>query len=303
MNKFITFVLLTLAFTRTVVADDYIVIVIDTSGSMEDKMRSVDKTRMNVAQDALIGVLSKIPSTTKVGILTFNGWVYDIQNVDREELVTAIRSTSPSGGTPLYQFISDGATRLLEEREKQGNIGSYKLLVVTDGAASDNYLNEDSFFGDDSEKPGVLKDILNRSIAVDAIGLDIAEDHALATQINGIYMRGDDPESLSKAITKSVAEVGFGTNQDASDESFKEISELPEGFVLASLKGLTTFSNQPIGRKSPVEVVQEDGTIIIVPNPANVEKGGFTFLIMSIFSFVIVLVLFVAFVANKSGGR
>ena len=259
--------------TSIAIADDHIVIVFDTSGSMNDYMRSAKKTRIEVAQDALIGVLTKIPPTTKVGILTFSGWIYDLQPVNQVELAKAVRSTRPSGGTPLYQYIAGGATRLLKERQEQGNTGSYKLLVVTDGAATDPNLNADGFYPDRTSKPGVLKDVMNRGIIVDAIGLDIPNNHALSTEINGTYMRGDDPKSLTTAIAKSVAEVGFGTNQDASDEAFKEISELPDGFVMAALKGLTTFENQPIGEKAPpppIKTSQIDASEVapeVVPPP------------------------------------
>ena len=284
-------------------ADDNIVIVFDTSGSMSDSMSKsgVRTTRMQVAQDALVSVLTKVPKSTKVGVLTFGGWVYDLQTVDQAKLEAAIRSTRPGGGTPLYQYISLGATRLLKERENQNNAGSYKLLVVTDGLAGDNGLNDDSTFGDGSAKPGVLKDILNRGIVVDAIGLDMASKHPLSTQINGAYMRGDDPGSLSKAIAKSVAEVGFGSTQDASDEAFKEISELPEDFVLASLKGLTTFANQPIGEKPPVEVTQPDGTTMVVPNPANnPSSSAMPLLVVGIVIAGIVVVAAVATAASRS---
>jgi uncharacterized protein YegL len=273
MKNIIAVFLTAIAITNSVVADDHVVIVLDTSGSMADQM-SVGKSRMEVAQDALVNVLSKVPDTTKVGILTFNGWVYDLQPVDRTKLEKAIRATRPSGGTPLYQYIGSGATRLLKERQDQNNVGSYKLLVVTDGAASDNWLNEDGEFNDNTLKPGVLRDILNRGVIVDAIGLDLADKHALSTQINGVYMRGDDPTSLTKALAKSVAEVGFGGTQDASDAAFKEISDLPESFVMASLKGLTTFSNHPIGEMAPVEEVQADGTVIMKPNPVQVASNG-----------------------------
>jgi len=273
--KLILTILALVVMTGVASADDNIVIVFDTSGSMSDSMRSAGgKSRMQVAQDALISVLSKVPKSTKVGVLTFNGWIYDIQPVDQAKLEAAIRATRPSGGTPLYQYIGSGATRLLKERDSQGNAGSYKLLVVTDGAASDDSLNVERTFGDGTPKPGVLQDVLNRGIVIDAIGLDMADKHALSTQINGVYMLGNDPNSLSKAIAKSVAEVGFGSTQDASDEAFKEISELPEEFVLASLKGLTTFANQPIGEKPPLEVKQADGTTMIVPNPANETSSG-----------------------------
>lgn len=298
--KTIWTILILCGMTGLASADDNIVIVFDTSGSMSDSMSKsgVRTTRMQVAQDALVDVLTKVPKSTKVGVLTFGGWVYDLQPVDQDKLVAAIRSTRPGGGTPLYQYISSGATRLLQERQNQNNAGSYKLLVVTDGLAGDSGLNSDSTFGDGSVKPGVLKDVLNRGIVVDAIGLDMANKHPLSTQINGSYMRGDDPGSLSKAIAKSVAEVGFGNTQDASDEAFKEISELPEDFILASLKGLTTFANQPIGEKPPVEVIQPDGTTMVVPNPAN-ESSGTPFLVMGIIIAGIVLVAAVAAVSRS----
>lgn len=269
--------LLTLMMAGSALADDYVVIVFDNSGSMNDTIRSVGKTRMEVAQDALVGVLSKLPDTTKVGILTFSGWIYDIQTVNRPVLEKAIRDTRANTGTPLYEFIRQGATRLLKERQDHGNVGSYKLLVVTDGQANDPDLNKATTFTDGSTRPGVLQDVLNRGITVDAIGLDMGEQHALATQINGAYMRGDDPASLEKAIAKSVAEVGFGQSQDASNEAFREIAELPDEFVISALKGLTSFPNQPIGEKPPVEVVGPDGSVTMQPNPANtpaVAEGG-----------------------------
>ena len=226
-------------------ADDYVVIVFDTSASMGERMTS-GKTRMDTAQTALHSVLGSIPQSTKVGIISFNGWVYDLQTVDRVKLNAAIDSLKPYGGTPLYQYIALGATRLLQERNNQNNVGSYKLLVVTDGAAGDAALNSDGRFPNGAVKPGVLKDILNRGVVIDAIGLDLGQDHALAKQINGKYMRGDDGKSLTKAIAKSVAEVGFGGANDTSEEAFQEVADLPNDFVLSTLKGLTTFPNHPI---------------------------------------------------------
>jgi hypothetical protein len=262
-----TFALLfVLCLSSVAYADDHIVIVFDTSGSMDTRM-SGGKTRMKTAQDALVGVLSKVPDSTKVGILSFGGWIYDLQPVDRPKLEKAIHATRAGGGTPLYEYIAIGATRLLKERQNQGNVGSYKLLIVTDGLAGDSGLNSNSRFKDGSTKPGVLRDVLNRGIVVDAIGLDMPGDHPLSKEINGAYMRGDDPNSLSKAIAKSVAEVGFGGSKDASDEAFREIADLPEGFVMATLKGLTTFTNQPIGEKPPVEVIK---TSMTESEPVNV---------------------------------
>jgi len=247
---------------------DSIVIVLDTSGSMGDSM-SGGKTRMQVAQDSLITVLKNTPPTTKVGILTFEGWIYDLQKVNQQQLEAAIRSTRPGGGTPLYEYLRAGATRLLEERQSQNNTGYYKLIVVTDGQAGDDSLNRESRFSDGSTKPGVLTDIISRNLIVDVIALDMGEDHDLMRLNNGADMKGNDPASLTSSIRKAVAEVGFGNQKDTSESAFKELDGLPDDFCLAAIKGLTTFRNHPIGEKPPVPIVQADGTVTMQPDPAN----------------------------------
>lgn len=272
MKRICLTTLVFLALAVTAVADDYIVILLDTSGSTGDYMRTARMSRLDVAKKSLTDVLSKIPDTTKVGLLTFRGWVRDLQPINRNELTSQIQSMQPGGDTPLFQYMMAAADRLLKEREKQGNVGSYKLLVITDGEANgpngrDPLLNKDGTFPNGAFKPGVLKDIISRNITVDVIGLAMQEDHSLKTQINGSYMRGDDPASMTQAVNKAVAEVGFGATKDASDEAFAEIKDLPEPFILGVLKGITTFANHPIGEQPPVKVVQPDGTVQYQPAP------------------------------------
>lgn len=269
--KYIVAVILALCFSSTALASDNIIIVLDTSGSMGDHMRSARATRMVVAQNALVEVLSKVPDTTKVGILTFDGWIYELDFVDRMKIEKAIRSTRPSGGTPLYQFMREGGTSLLTEREDQLNVGSYKLLVITDGQASDDKLNRSRELSDGSVKLGVLDDVMSRNIVVDTIALNMNSDHPLKNTINGTYMKGDDPDSLTKAMTQAVAEVGFGDSQDASEDAFKDIAELPIDGSMAILQGLSTFPNHPIGEKPKIAVVKDDGTVVMQEDPTNVE--------------------------------
>lgn len=288
MRLFLLSTILCLA--SSLIADDHIVIVFDSSGSMHERMRGPGKSRLEVAKDALTTVLSQVPETTKIGIITFNGWAYDLQPANQEKMTEVVGKIKASGGTPLYHYIKDGATRLLEERDKNNNAGYYKLLVITDGEAGDSGLNEDEKFGDGSIRLGVLKDIFRRGIIVDCIGLDMKQDHTLKTKINGSYMRGDDADSLTQAVRKSVAEIGFGTTKDVSEDAFKEISQMPEGFILVALKGLTTFSNQPVGTKLNPENVE-------IPN-SNQESIS---LIKWFFGFALgfCLVVVVIVVCNK----
>lgn len=307
MKYFILVILALLCFTSAVQANDNIIIILDTSGSMGENIRDVGKSRMEVAQDAMIDVLSQVPDTTKVGILSFDGWIYPLSQVDRSKLEQAIRGTRPGGGTPLYEFIRAGATELLNQREDQLNVGSYKLLIVTDGEAGDDYLNRTTNFKDDSIRLGVLDDVMSRNVTIDVIGLDMKGKHSLATMINGSYMRGDDPSSLTEAVAQAVAEVSFEDGQ-AGDQAFADIAELPDGAVLGIIQGLTTFPNHPIGEKPPIQVILEDGTITYEPNPANEpiddigKTSGFK-VFMIILLCVIVVAVVITLLSAACGGR
>jgi hypothetical protein len=287
---------------------DHIVIVLDTSASMNEYMRSAKKSRMEVAKESLTEVLlEELSPNTKVGILTFSGWSYDLQEVDRENLKKAINGAIPSGGTPLYEAIKKGATRLLEERRKQGNVGGYKLLVVTDGQAQDNQLNNSFTNQNGATVPGVMEDVLHRFIVVDVIGLDMMQDHMLKTQINGFYMPGGSKEGLKRGVRKSLVEVGSKADNSVADEEvFAEVAALPEAFARSSVRALTDFQNQPIGELPPVEkpMVEEQTSTSTQPAadaPAAQSSGLSALGIVCILSIVVVVVLFLVGAAVANG--
>lgn len=300
---------LSLWFTGVATADDFIVILLDTSGSTGEYMSDVrggqSGSRLDVAKKALSNVLSKTPTTTKIGLLTFEEWVSDIRVID-DTLLPKIYKMRSRGSTPLYYNIKKAADRILEERSRQGNVGNYKLLVITDGEADheDAVLNNESTFSDGSIRPGVLNDVMNRNIVVDVIGLDMSDDHSLKTKINGFYMSGNDLEAVQSGVSKAVAEVGFGDSKDVSNEAFDDIKELPESFIASVLQGITTFQNHPIGEKPPIKVVEADGTIREIPVPTDdVTGGGGSFpviLIVAIIFVVLFLVVGAASIMNNN---
>jgi uncharacterized protein YegL len=293
--KFVATLATLFAMAVSAKADDYVVIVFDTSGSMAEHMRSAKKTRLRVAQEALVSVLSQVPNTTKVGVLTFQGWSYDIADVNQATLNKAILATRADGGTPLYRYIKDAGTRLLQERERRGNIGYYKMIVVTDGEAQDSNLNEDHTWNDGSAKSGVLREVMSRGIVVDAIGLEVKGGHSLRTQINGTYMDGNDPASIQQSLKRAVAEVGFNGNDALSQTAFDTVADMPDNFVKASLKGLTDFQNHPIGEKAPIKVVKENGATVMQADPDKPkDEGGIGlmgWLLIIIGFFVILLII------------
>ncbi len=263
MNKIA--LLLGLLLAESVVADD-IIIVLDTSGSMSTRMQ-VGETRMKVAQNALTDVLTKLPPTTHIGLITFDGWAYKLGPINKEQITAAIKATTASKShTPLWQYIKYGADALLQERQKNNNVGRYKLVVVTDGEANDSENN-------------YLTDIKNRGLIVDAIGMDMRSDHSLKNKVNGYYMRGDDPSSLTESVGKAVAEKSFSDAATGDEkEALEMIAAMPDKFSLAVVQGLSLFQNQPIGEKPPLVSVDADTGNVVVPAAAPVaaapEEGG-----------------------------
>ena len=99
----------------------------------------------------------------------------------------------------MGEYIKIGADRLLEARDSRFGYGTFRLLVVTDGEASDADLV-------DTYTP----DVLARGIRVDVIGVAMDQDHTLATMVH-TYRRANDAATLKQAIAEVFAEV---TTQD-----------------------------------------------------------------------------------------
>ncbi len=212
-------------------ADNNVVIVFDDSGSMETKMRS-GKTRMQTAKEALTTVMDKIPENSKIGIVTLNrGWIVELGEVNKNEVKQKVAKLSSTGGTPLGSYLKIGADSLLKAREKN-HYGVYKLLVLSDGEASDANLVD-----------LYLPDILSRGIVVDVIGVDMSRSHSLATRVNS-YKKGDDLNSLTKAVTEVFAE-STDKGQDKSD--FELLTGMPNDVALTAIKTLGENGNWPIG--------------------------------------------------------
>lgn len=222
-----------------------IVIILDASGSMKDKFSSDQtKTKMAAAKEALRQVVRKIPDGTNIGVLVFSGtntqknWVYPLSPKDDDELMKAISLPRPGGGTPLGNYIKIGADRLLEQREKQYNYGSYRLLVVTDGQATD---------------PEAVKtytpEVMDRQIRIDVIGVDMRQDHMLATVVDS-YRRADNPGQLVKVVSEILAETSNTGTNTSGEDVFEFIAPLTENVALSLITAITKVpGNTPIGKQ------------------------------------------------------
>ena len=238
---------------------DNVVVVVDASGSMGAPMGG--STRMSVAKDALKQVLEQIPDTTHVGILVFprGNWVYPLGPRKESMLAGAIDSIQSGGATPLGDYIKRGADALLKARRKQFGYGTYRLLVVTDGEATDREKVE-----------AFTPDIISRGITIDCIGVEMASRHTLATKVHS-YRNANDPESLKQAISEVFAEVASGDAGPGGENAFELIADLPEATASAMLKSLSTSGNQPIGEVPSMRAADPPS-----PSPAPSYSGGTT---------------------------
>jgi Ca-activated chloride channel family protein len=237
------FLLTRLAATTEDIQKSNVVIILDASGSMKSNLRSSRTQKMAAAKHALKEVLKTVPQDTQIGLLVFSGtnvknhWVYPLGPRNDARLNTAIDMIEPGGGTPLGAYIKIGADRLVQERKNQMGYGQYRLLIVTDGQAQDIQLVNT-----------YTPEVLSRGVIMDVIGVDMVQNHTLATKVHS-YRKADDPESLKKAVAEVFAEVSEKGTDAISSDAFEIIKPLPDEVADKLLKALVETDNSPIGGK------------------------------------------------------
>lgn len=228
-------------------ADNYVVVVIDDSGSMDEAMstKSGRIRRINAAKNALRTVLSNLSADTKVGLLALNrqgedgNWLYPLAIAERERLLAVVNDLDVNGGTPLGRAMKAATDALLAAREKDP-FGTFRLLVVTDGEATDAVILE-----------SYLPDIVRRGITIDVIGVDMQNDHSLATKVHQ-YRRADDAEALNQAVAAVFAESNAASDQ-GGESDFDWIAGLPDEFAAEALAAISQIDNSPVGAQAAAE--------------------------------------------------
>lgn len=258
MRKTLTLIFIFAVVAATVygtnVYTDNVVIVFDGSGSMNARMGSggAGITRIDAAKQALKQMLDVFPPDAHLGLLVFNranqNWVYELGPRNDKALISAIDSITVGGLTPLGQYMKLGADRLLEAREAQYGYGTYRLLVVTDGEATDPRLLE-----------RYTPEILARGIIIDVIGVAMRSEHTLAGMAHS-YRSADDPESLTRTLQEVFAEYEQTDESESPEQFFAELEGFPVEIAMPMLSALRTSGNHPIG-ESPQTVTDASGTI------------------------------------------
>ena len=256
-------------------AVDNVVIVLDGSGSMAGRLPGSNMDKMTAAKAALKQVLKSVSENTHIGLLAFSAkgveadWLYPLGPRDDAKLMQAIDRPQPGGATPLGAYMKKGTDRLLQERAKQFGYGTFRLLVVTDGEASDQDLVE-----------RYTPEVMARGIKVDVIGVAMNQRHTLATRVHS-YRSANDPVSLQRAIAEVFGEIGGSGDDVAGAEAFAELKPIPAEIAQAMMQALSSSGNQPIGEQprstkaSPApNPGPETAPANLPPAPSRVQSSG-----------------------------
>jgi Ca-activated chloride channel family protein len=179
------------------------IIVFDGSGSMAGEP-------IEQAKRAVSSFVARAPQDLNIGLVVFDSSRPDGKEVlplgrgedQRRTLTEQIRQIKAGGGTPLGSAIKIGTDSLIKQFQKQLRYGDIRLIVVTDGAASD-------------------MEIFSRSIQyaqayhvpLYTIGFRIQSNHPLR-QYSESYFTASDEAQLLDAMEETLAELDDSTSLD-----------------------------------------------------------------------------------------
>lgn len=240
--KYIIAILLCLFATPVFGASQNIVVIFDESGSMAESLND-GRVKIDAAKGALIQFVNKLPDNDiNLGVLTLtHGWLVNFEKINKPVVTAQINRVLPDGGTPLGNAMKQAADALLAMRARD-HYGVYRLLIVTDGEATDSDV--------------VIRytpDILARGIVLDLIGVRMDSRHQLASVAHS-YKNVMDTAALNQALSDVLAETVV-SNKGQSDD-FALLEGMPDGVAKSVIQKYSddVSQNQPIG-EAPRPVV------------------------------------------------
>jgi hypothetical protein len=192
--------------------------IFDVSGSMDDMCAG--ERKIDGAKKAINEFIKKVPDNVNIGLLFLgvNKPESEIEEVvplgqkNKSKFIEAIQKAQPQSRTPLGKATFFVMDKLIAQYKQQLGYGEYRMIVITDGLATD----EAEYYKSMSE--------LKRYpfIALYGVGLCIKENHVL--KANSIkYTDAHDYDELGKALEETIAEL---ENFDPKDFTAEDLEEL-----------------------------------------------------------------------------
>jgi len=187
--------------------------VFDGSGSMHHPPKASpagSRSKIDGAKWAVHEFMKNVPENVNLGLYVFDARgsrsVLPLGPANREVFLRDIDEVRAGGATPLGKAIETGANALAHQYTKQLGYGEFKLIVITDGEATDLLAS------------GVNK-AASEKIPIYTIGFDMGNDHSLRRH-SVAYRSADSAAEVEKGLEEAVAEL------DVFDApSFKKVSQ------------------------------------------------------------------------------
>ncbi|MGB0695589.1 MAG: vWA domain-containing protein [Rhodospirillaceae bacterium] len=174
-------------------------LIVDGSGSMLNAGCSDGRPKIDVARESILRFIDTVPETTNLGLLMFDARGHNLWSTletnNREDIRTAINDMQADGGTPLGIALDYVMGQLRGQAALQRGYGDYRVVVVTDGEASDEFkLNS------------VMNELLDTPVMLYTVGFCIDENHALNIPGQTFYAAATSPQELERGLNAVLAE-------------------------------------------------------------------------------------------------
>ena len=178
--------------------------IFDGSGSMSEGLNKQcrgDKrfgSRLEGAKWAVEQFIPLVPPDVNLGL-----WVFDAKGnserlplapESRAQFLAAVQKIRAGGRTPLTESIEQGVNHLVQQRDKQFGYGEFRLIVVTDGQATERPL------------PQAVAYARERRIPIYTIGLCLGAQHELR-RYSVSYRAADSMDALRRGLEETLAET------------------------------------------------------------------------------------------------
>lgn len=176
-------------------------IVFDGSGSMGETDCTERTSKMTVAKTALTEFVNLIPPNDNVGVLVFdNHGVRELVPLgagNRETIAAEITGIQPGGRTPLGHALFQASYSLEQQAARQLGYGEYNIVVVTDGAATD-----------ENELSRIVELVVDKTpVTIHTIGFCIGEGHILNQDGRILYKSAMNAAQLNAGLESVLAET------------------------------------------------------------------------------------------------
>lgn len=206
-----------LVFSSTVfAAQGSLILIFDTSGSMDDRVGSSGKSKIEIAKDVLNNdFIPLIDQEFQIGLQVFSCFGQDAQNValghatqiirenphftQREWIMEQIDKATAQGSTPLVATLQRSKEQLLASDHSPGKTERKIVVLITDGEADEGAIE--------------LKKEIKKSVAqkIDVFGIGFSIDSggvALKESLGDHYFEATaDRASLQKAMSSILSEI------------------------------------------------------------------------------------------------